>query len=378
MYGVNKVFENYVRTDYHEHLSEFEYQLDCSLGTNPYGKSAGLEELSLLQHIDKYPEGDEKLLEAIGSYFSSSMELSPEMIGLSVGSIGAILSLNRMFLKPGKVILGVAPQFSAVIDDFNLYEASYLPVYLKKENRFRFSLADFMTGLKEAGEAYVYIDNPNNPTGQIIPKSDLEKIIAAAQKNNSFVIIDEAYGDYMDLSDSAADLIEKYDNLAVVRTFSKGLGAAGIRLGYVISNPHIISIYNKVNVPYAKNSMAGAVAQAVINSGWAETWRETIIAGKQRLLASLSVIKAASTSDNVPISLLYVDDTTIDLAAVMEQAGLKVVPCEGYQGLGKNYIRINLNKDLELMLSLLKDTEALILKQASAAAPSNGSDPDAA
>lgn len=363
MYGVNEFFESYRRMDYHENLSDFDYKLDCSLGTNPYGSAKVLEGLDLLEQIDKYPESDEKLLEAIGRHYSGVMELSPEMIGLSTGSIGAILSLNRMFLKPGKVILGVTPQFTAVIDDFYLYEASYRPVYLRKENNFGFSLEDFLKSLKETKDAYIYIDNPNNPTGQIIPKEDLEVIINEAKKINSFVIVDEAYGDYMDLSESCADLIGTYDNLAVVRTFSKGLGAAGIRLGYVISNPHIISIYNKVKLPYSKSSIAGTVAEAVINSGWAEKCRDTIIAGKKQLLASLSIIKAAATSEKVPISLLYVSDETIDLAAVMEQVGLKVVPCEDYIGLGKNYIRINLNKNLKLMLELIKDSEARIMNQ---------------
>ena len=80
------------------------------------------------------------------------------------------------------------------------------------------------------------------------------------------MIIDEAYGDYMDTFNSAITLVEKYDNLAVVRTFSKGLGAAGIRLGYIIAQKDIINIVNKVNIPFSKNTIAEYIALRLLES----------------------------------------------------------------------------------------------------------------
>ena len=286
------------------------------------------------------------------------------MIALACGSIGAMLTLNRMFLKPGKTILGVAPQFTAVIDDFNMYGANYQPVYLRKEENFVFSVEDFLADLKNVNEAYIYIDNPNNPTGQVIPKTDLEQIVAEAEKRNSFVIIDEAYGDYMDIEESSVDLLERYDNLIVVRTFSKGLGAAGIRLGYVVGKKDFISVFNKANVPFSKSSIAGEIGNKIINSGWAEECRSNINSGKKRIFKALedTELRIGYTSVNVPISMIYCDDESVDLTKAMERAGLKSVPCEGYDGLGKNYVRINLHKDMDLLIDCLLKTSELIIK----------------
>lgn len=365
MYGINDTLLKYERNDYAEHLSEFNFKIDVSLGTNPYGPWPGLNDYIIdLNHIDAYPHGDEELLEEICKHFASVTKLESDMIALSCGSIGAMLTLNRMFLKPGKTILGVAPQFTAVIDDFNMYGANYQPVYLRKEDKFKFSLEDFLADLEDLDEAYIYIDNPNNPTGQVIPKSDLEQIVAEAEKRNSFVIIDEAYGDYMDLEESSVDLLERYDNLIVVRTFSKGLGAAGIRLGYVVGKKDFISVFNKANLPFAKSSIAGEIGAKIINSGWEKECRSNVNSGKKRIIEALedTKLRIGYTSVNVPISMVYCEDDSIDLIKVMERAGLKAVPCEGYDGLGKNYVRINLHKDMDLLIECLLKTSELIIK----------------
>lgn len=158
---------------------------------------------------------------------------------------------------------------------------------------------------------------------------DLEKIIAEGQKRNCFVVIDEAYGDYMDMKESAVGLLDKYDNMVIVRTFSKGLGAAGIRLGYVIGRKEFINLYNKVNIPFSNNTIADYIASQIINSGWSNENRPKINAGKRRILKELSTLKVAFTSENIPISMIYCDNEDIDLCKLMEKTGLKVVSCEG-------------------------------------------------
>lgn len=361
MYDINNILLDYEKNDYAEHLSDFEFKIDCSLGSNPYGKWPGLTiNEEILDHIELYPHGNEKLLEGICNYFNERAKIEPDNISFSCGSIAAVMAVNRMFLRPGKKILGIAPQFSAVIDDFNIYEAEYDPVYLKEENNYQFQLEDFLSELENVEDAYIYIDNPNNPTGQVIPKEDLEKIISEAQKRNSFVVIDEAYGDYMDMKESVVDLLDQYDNFVVIRTFSKGLGAAGIRLGYVVGRKEFIKLFNKVNIPFSNNTIADYIASQIINSGWDKENRSKINAGKRRILNEVSTLKVAYTSENIPISMIYCDNKDIDLCKLMEKTGLKVVTCEGYDGLDKNSIRINLHANMDLLIECLKETERLL------------------
>ena len=365
MYGINKFIVNQERNDYSEHLADFDFKLDCSMGSNPYGTWPGLMVTNqVVKELAYYPFSDEPLKEAIAEYFAPMVSLKPSNICLCCGSIGAMLTINRMVLKEGTVILGIAPQFSAVVDDFLTYGASYQPVYLKKEKQYHFDLAEFLAELDKLETAYVYIDNPNNPTGQIVSLADIEKIIQAAKTRDSFVVIDEAYGDYMSMDNSAANLIEKYDNLAVVRTFSKGFGAAGLRLGYILAQDRIVQLLNKVNVPFANNSLANDCALQLLASNWVQQTKERVLVAKQTLCnGGLKVIKMASTAQSTPISLLYCDDEGIDLCQVLEQTGLRAITGAGYEGIGQNSVRLNVHEDMPLLMECLRNAEMIINKQ---------------
>ena len=137
----------------------------------------------------------------------------------------------------------------------------------------------------------------------------------AAQKANSFIVMDEAYGDYMDDDQTALSLVPEFDNLAVVRTFSKGFGAAGVRLEYRIAQPQIMAAFHKVNIPFSKNSLADAFAIQAMQARWAQKTLERVKQDKPKLLAALAEcehLHVAHTSPGVSISsVLYVDDEQI-------------------------------------------------------------------
>jgi len=361
MYGMNKYLFDQVSSDYLEHLSDFPYKVDCSMGTNPYGAWPGIElPKNLFADIHKYPQSDSKLKQAIATYYSKDVHITEDNITLTCGSIGAIHALNRMTLYEGKIVFGIAPQFSAAIDDFLTYGCKYRPVYLKKENNYKFNLSDFLTEIDKYHTFNIYIDNPNNPTGQIIPLVEIEKIVKEAQTRNSFVIVDEAYGDYMDTTSSAINLIEKYDNLAVVRTFSKGYGAAGIRLGYIIAQKNIIKLVNKVNFLFSKNSIAEYIALRLLSSNWIDETKKRVHEAKKTLMKGLTKIKIAHTSCSIPISLLYCDNDTVDLSKVFEKAGIRAITGAGYRGLGQNSVRLIIHKDMELLMECLHDAEKIL------------------
>lgn len=363
MYGINKFILNQERNDYAEHLADFDYKIDCSMGSNPYGTWPGLDcPRDLFTNIALYPHSDLELKEAIARYYSKSFQIAPENITLTCGSIGAVVALNRMILKEGRVILGIAPQFTAVVDDFITYGAQYRPVYLRKEENYKFNPDVFLETMTKYQTAYIYIDNPNNPTGQIIGLDIIEKIIKEAQARDSFVVIDEAYGDYMDNENSAGKLVNTYDNFAVVRTFSKGFGAAGIRLGYIIAQKGVIDLVNKVNLPFSKSTIAEYIALRLLESDWIEQTKKRVHEAKKTLRAGLKVINMAHTSDYTPISLLYCENEEIDLCKVLEQTGVRAVSCTCYEGLGKNCIRLHVHKNMSLLMECLHDAEKLLMK----------------
>ncbi|MGC9137201.1 pyridoxal phosphate-dependent aminotransferase [Caldivirga sp.] len=106
----------------------------------------------------------------------------------------------------------------------------------------------------------IYICNPNNPTGNLFSRTDVEYV---ASKLSSLIIIDEAYADFAKVT--LIDLVKHYDNIAIVRTFSKAWGLAGLRLGYVVSSEKVIEGLRRIslphNIPYPSIAMLSKALQ---------------------------------------------------------------------------------------------------------------------
>ncbi len=97
----------------------------------------------------------------------------------------------------------------------------------------------------------IFICNPNNPTGYLMNKYEIKKLL---NNTDSLVVVDEAYIEFA--QGSMVEYISQYENLIVLRTLSKAFGLAAIRVGYMVSDKHIINIINKVKSPYNLNSIS--------------------------------------------------------------------------------------------------------------------------
>ena len=106
------------------------------------------------------------------------------------------------------------------------------------------------------------MSNPNSPTGTIIDKKDIKKILVKTKKLNIPVIIDEAY--YGFTKQTTINLISKYKNLFVTRTFSKMFGLAGLRVGFIASNSKNIEYISKLKPMYETNSVAIEAAKILL------------------------------------------------------------------------------------------------------------------
>ena len=116
-----------------------------------------------------------------------------------------------------------------------------------------------------ASTKIIFIDNPNNPTGTYLNKNDLNKLLSNVPKN-VIVIIDGAYAEYVESEnyDNGFDLIKRFDNIVITRTFSKVYGLAGIRLGWCYTSKKIATILNKVKPPFNVNVIAMQMASVAL------------------------------------------------------------------------------------------------------------------
>lgn len=113
----------------------------------------------------------------------------------------------------------------------------------------------------------LFLSNPHSPTGTIVDRSEFEELLEATEDNNVLLILDEAYREYVEISDcpSGIDYVGENDHLIFLRTFSKIYGLAGLRIGYGIAKPWMIRLVNRVRPPFNVNLLAQASAIAALD-----------------------------------------------------------------------------------------------------------------
>ena len=129
----------------------------------------------------------------------------------------------------------------------------------------------------------IILSNPNSPTGTILNTNQIKKILDKAKRNNIMVVIDEAYYGFSKVT--SMNLLNRYKNLIILRTFSKAYGIAGLRVGYVISNPKIIKKFNNIRPMYEINSLGILAANILMKNQFIkENYLDEVENGKKFLI----------------------------------------------------------------------------------------------
>ena len=211
---INEFYKEFKVKDYIESQKlNISSKIDCSLGTNPF-----LDD-NMIQKYVKYASslsnqyavnGYDNLKNVLINFYSNilSKNIGKNNISFGSGTMGIIRNLCEFLIDQNTKVLGIAPQFTRFISEVELKKGIYEYYKLDKKYNYRFVVDDF---LKMIDKQYslIYIDNPNNPTGQVIDIQDIEKIAKKANEYGIIVIIDEAYGDYMQMKNSSISLVRK-------------------------------------------------------------------------------------------------------------------------------------------------------------------------
>jgi len=346
--------ESYVEEESVVGRGEF---LDCSLGTNPFGVSSRVLEIAReydWSKICRYPDPAYKdLARQICMLWLEHADLKLEQIQISHGASAVLERLNKMFVGPGSEVLGYSPQFTEYITEVEVCGGKYEAVVLNPEEDFKFYVERLLARI---GEEYclIYIDNPNNPTGQIVDLEEIEKVIQQAKTKDVTVVIDEAYGDYMGRENSAVNLINKYNNLVVVRSFSKGFGLAGLRVGYGVFSSGLSRYYQKINLPFSVSSVGCYLArEALLDQEFIYNCHARVQKEKRKLIQGLKGrgYLISETWESCPIFVLGHKDRDINLREELLNKGILTVAGMNFRNLGNNYVRVNIPAKAEEFLS---------------------------
>ncbi|MEE3362063.1 MAG: histidinol-phosphate transaminase [Anaerovoracaceae bacterium] len=335
--------------------------LDCSLGVNPFGHPEIIDQWMKdnISRIDitEYPGYPYMALKAkIADYLKDEVDLDAWNIGLSVGSMGVLVGINRMFVDPGCKVLMNGPTFSSYETDVKINGGIPEYVYLRPENKYKFDADEFCSRMTSDHRLF-YLDNPNNPTGQAVPVGVIEKCVKKALDLDRAIVIDEAYGDFMERSNSAAGLLEKYRNLIVVKSFSKGFGLAGLRCGYAMMDLKLAELFNRANIEMSLNEFAyRVVSMALEDVQHIENSRNKIAVIKRKVIDSITKLNVSETTDTVPIMLLTTDRDA-DLSELFLKHGAKTEAGKDFTGVGRKGVRVRVPAN-DRLADIIREIEA--------------------
>lgn len=233
---------------------------------NAYGPSE--KSISAMQSVlnlsNRYPSLE--IDELVGK-IAALHKVKPEQVTVGAGSIEILRMTAQVCLSSGKKLLIASPTFNAIANFASALGSEVLAVPLTKS--YAHDL-DAMLARADGSTGLIYICNPNNPTGTLTLRTDLEGFLRKIP-GKPCILIDEAYHHYVQGAPSAyASFIDRPaddDRVIVARTFSTIYGLAGARVGYAISSPHLARSLSPGRLPFGVNLMGARAAAAGLDDG---------------------------------------------------------------------------------------------------------------
>ena len=316
-------------------LDAMEYPVDKSL--RDVIRSLNINEKEIL--LNRYPESHSQELEKIIlDYFGLNSNFG---VNFGNGSDELIQNICLAFSKKGNNVMVPSPSFSMYEKIISTVNLKYIPEYLNED--FDIKIDQMIKNISKHKPAIIFLACPNNPTSNLWDK---DKIIQIIESSESIVVIDEAYVDFCE--SSYIDLIEKYENLVILRTFSK-IGFAGLRLGFMISNKEISSIINKIRLPFNINTVSLKIIINIFeNFSIIKKNCQNIINLREKLYSDLSDlrnIKVLKSSTNFLI-FKTLNKSSDEIYKLLKDSNILIKNLNNNSNL-KNFLRVTVGTEEE-------------------------------
>jgi histidinol-phosphate aminotransferase len=271
--------------------------------------------------VNWYPDNTaEALTEAIARRYDVPLA----HIALGCGSVGVAQQLLAAAAEPGTEVLYAWRSFEAYPILVPLTGATDVRVPLKEETHDLAAMADAITPRTRV----IFVCNPNNPTGTVVRTGELAEFLGRVPPD-CLVVLDEAYADYVRDPGvpNGIDLYRDHPNLAVLRTFSKAHGLAGLRVGFLIGQEQVASAVRTTMLPFSVNSLAQTAAIASL-AAESELHERVDLAVKERARVRDELLAQGWTVPPTEANFVWLrlGADTQDFAAACGDAGISIRP----------------------------------------------------
>ncbi len=308
---------------------------------NPWGPSPKAIEAikNELKSINRYPESQLKDLVHLAAEYSD-VEDSQVIIG-GDGADEIIDVLAKTFIELGDEFIVPLPSY--MYYEYLLKQYGANPVYARWDLENNVLDVDSIFEKITPKTKMIFLCSPNNPTGTLIDKMDLVKIIS--NNPNILIVIDEAYFEYSEVTNK--DLINEYDNVFIIRTLSKVLGLAGMRIGYGLSCEEIIEYMHRIKPVFSLTRLSYVAAVNTFeDKDYIEKSIKEGIESRDYLIDELSKIDSLnvfpSKSNFILIGVKDTGYTAAEITREFMKKGIIVRDCTSFKGLDEYWIRISI------------------------------------
>lgn len=314
---------------------EKERKFDLSLNINPTGVSKRVMEkirsVSPKAISDYYAENQE-----LKNEISKYVGVKPDHVLLGDGCDGCIEMIAHAFVEKGDEALIPVPTFHRY--EFHIKLMGGVPVFVGMNEKFEIDVDELFKKVNDRTKI-IFLCDPNNPTGLVIDDRVKEEITRGF---DGIVVIDEALADTAGINGSR--LVNKYDNLIIIRSFSKTFGLASLRIGYVISNHEIIHEIGKTSSPFKVNGVAQEAAlEALSDRVYLENSKKFIEEQKGYLFDSLKSMGLRFTDTKTTNFLLDISPTGLSphkLVRKLKEKNVIVTDASAFRVKEDKYVRV--------------------------------------
>ncbi|MDR3570425.1 MAG: threonine-phosphate decarboxylase CobD [Syntrophobacteraceae bacterium] len=316
--------------------------LDFSASINPLGPPPGLDEVlsDCLGLLQSYPDIHcLRLTEAIAKFH----DIDPACIVVGNGSTELIYWLPRALGV--QRALAVLPAFGEYVKAFELQGTRVEKIFPSPEESFQPRVKHLEAALRKESFEAVLLTHPSSPAGSLLHEETIDWIAKKSVGSAPFLLVDEVFVDFCDHA-SLRPFVEKANNLALIRSFTKFYGLPGLRIGYLLAPPGIAGRVRNFLPPWSVSTPAQAAgAWCLTRDEYRLKTLELIEEQRRRLAVGLSAIPGLEVFPSAANFLLVRMGQGLGSASrlkweIFERHRLLIRDCGSFEGLGERYFRV--------------------------------------
>jgi histidinol-phosphate aminotransferase len=272
---------------------------------------------------NRYPDDRPHALQAA---LAERLGVEPGTILVGRGSNDIVHTLGLCFLDAGTPVVLPAPMFALFGSVARMHAAQVVPV--APEPDLSHDAGAILAAAQASGAALTVVTTPNNPTGSAVSYDGLERLATGVP---GVLLVDEAYHEFVD-GPTAIDLLKAgHDNVLVMRTFSKAMGLAGLRVGYLVGAPALIAEIEKARLPFLVDRLGEAVAlELLARPALVRGHVDVLLAERERLMEEMAEMGVETVPSAANFFLFRTHLPAAELRAGLAARGVLVRDMSGY------------------------------------------------